>query len=122
MNTQGLVQAGNFLSTLYNQPPTRREVVTVNGVGEAQAFRLDKNESIALIDCNEDVLYIKESDEVGKTSLKIYECIDKTEEYLARNTPAQISKADFDNLTNQLTNLTKLLSKGSVDVTQKQKD
>lgn len=112
-NTQSLVQAGNFLSTLYNpQTVSKREVVTVNGVNEAQSFRLDKGESIALIDCNADVLYIKESDDVGKTTMRIYECIDKTEEYLAKNTPAQISKADFDNLTSQISNLTKMLSKG----------
>lgn len=112
-NTQSLVQAGNFLSTLYNpQTVSKREVVTVNGVNEAQSFRLDKGESIALIDCNADVIYIKESDDVGKTTMRIYECIDKTEEYLAKNTPAQISKADFDNLTSQISNLTKMLSKG----------
>ena len=75
MNTQGLMQAGNLLSTLYQtqQQNTKREVVTVNGVSEAQAFRLDKGESIALIDCNADVLYIKESDDVGKTTMRIYE-------------------------------------------------
>lgn len=121
MNTQSLVQAGNFLSTLYNPNNTqKREVITVNGVSEAQSFRLDKGESVALIDCNADILYIKESDDVGKTSLKIYECKDKTEEYLAKNTPAQISKADFENLTNQINNLTNLLSKGVNNVTQKQ--
>lgn len=119
-NTQSLVQAGNFLSTLYNPQNTnlKREVVTVNGVNEAQSFRLDKGESIALIDCNADVLYIKESDDVGKTTMRIYECIDKTEEYLAKNTPAQISKADFDNLTSQISNLTKMLSKGVVNASK----
>lgn len=120
-NPQSLVQAGNFLSTLYQTPSTitKREIITVNGVSEAQAFKLDKGESVALIDSNSDVLYIKEADEVGKVSLKIYECLDVTTEYLARNTPAQISKADFDNLTSQINNLTKLLG-GSVNVAQKQ--
>lgn len=121
MNSQSLVQAGNFLSTLYNPNTfhTKREIVTVNGVSEAQSFRLDKGESVALIDCTNDILYIKEADDVGKISLKIYECIDKTDEYISKNTPAQISKADFENLTNQLNNLTNLLSKGVADVTKK---
>lgn len=124
LNTQGLMQAGNLLSTLYQtqQQNTKREVVTVNGVSEAQAFRLDKGESIALIDCNADVLYIKESDDVGKTTMRIYECIDKTDEYISKNTPAQISKADFDNLNKKLNNLTELLTKGVNNVTQKQKE
>lgn len=108
------------MSTLYNNPISqKREVVTVNGVSEAQAFRLEKGESIALIDCNADVLYLKESDDVGKTTLRIFDCIDKTEEYIAKNTPAQISKADFDNLTNQISNLTNLLSKGVNNASQK---
>ncbi len=124
MNPQSLLQANNFLSTLYSNPQVapKREVITVDGVNEAQSFRLDKGESVALIDCNTDVLYVKESDEVGKTSLRIYECVDKTEEYLAKNTPAQISKADFDKLQNQLTNLTNLLSRGVPNVIEERKE
>lgn len=124
MNPQSLLQANNFLSTLYSSPQVapKREVITVDGVNEAQSFRLDKGESVALIDCNTDVLYVKESDEVGKTSLRIYECVDKTEEYLAKNTPAQISKADFDKLQNQLTNLTNLLSRGVPNVVEERKE
>lgn len=123
-NTQGLMQAGNILSTLYQtQSSSKREVITVNGVSEAQSFRLEKGESVALIDSNADVLYLKEADDVGKTTMRIYECTDKTDEYLAKNTPAQISKADFDNLNKKLNNLTDLLTKGVVNnVSEKQKD
>ena len=110
------------MSTLYNPNPLqpKKEIITVNGVSEAQSFHLEKGESVALIDSNSDVLYIKESDDVGKVSLKIYECVDKTDEYISKNTPAQISKADFENLTNQLNNLTVLLSKGVANVPKKQ--
>lgn len=36
----------------------------------------------------------------------------KQKNILQKNTPAQISKADFDNLTTQISNLTTLLLKG----------
>lgn len=65
-----------------------------------------------MIDCNADILYIKESDDLGKATLRIYECKEKTKEYLDKLTPATISKSDFDSLKNQLAHLTELLSKG----------
>lgn len=111
---QNFANAGSFLSGLYN--PTqfnKREIVTVNGVQEAINFKLEKGESIALIDSNEDVLYIKDCDEIGKCNLKIYECIDKTDELLSASSPNTINKAEIDQLKNDLAEIKSLLSRGN---------
>lgn len=110
---QNLANAGSFLSGLYN--PTqfnKREIVTVNGVQEAVNFKLEKGESIALIDANEDILYIKDCDEIGKCNLKIYQCIDKTDEVLTSSNSGTFNKAEIDQLKNDLAEIKSLLSRG----------
>lgn len=110
---QSLANAGSFLSGLYN--PTqlnKREIVTVSGVQEAVNFKLDKGESIALIDANEDVLYIKDCDEIGKCNLKIYQCVDKTDELLNSVNRNSFDKSEIDQMKNDLAEIKSLLSRG----------
>lgn len=107
------MNSNTLLTSLYNTTfPPKRCVTRVNGVQEAKDFKLENDESVALIDANEDILYIKECDGTGRYSLKIYQCIDKTEEYISKSTPANISKAEFDSLKSSLEELKSLLVKG----------
>lgn len=105
-----LTQAANFLNSF--NPPTyqcRHNIITVSGIQEAKDFKLNNGESAAMIDSNADILYIKECDSIGKCSLKVYECIDKTEEYLNIAIPANLSKAEIDSLKNDLAEVKSLL-------------
>ena len=79
---------------------------------EAVNFKLEKGESIALIDANEDILYIKDCDEIGKCNLKIYQCIDKTDEVLTSSNSGTFNKAEIDQLKNDLAEIKSLLSRG----------
>lgn len=107
---QNLANAGSFLSGLYNPPQfQKREIITVNGVQEAQTFKLEKGESIALIDANEDVLYIKDCDEIGKCNLKIYQCIDKTDELLSATNPSSFNRLEIDQMKSDLAEIKTLL-------------
>jgi hypothetical protein len=107
------MNSNTLLTSLYNTTfPPKRSVMRVNGVQEARDFKLENDESIALIDANEDILYIKECDNTGRYSLKIYQCIDKTDEYISKCTPANISRAEFDSLKTSLDELKTLLTKG----------
>lgn len=111
---QNIASAGSFLSGLYNQNQfNKREIITVNGVQEAISFKLEKGESVALIDSNEDILYIKDCDEIGKCNLKIYECIDKTDELMSASTPSSINKVELEQMKNDLAEIKSLLSRGS---------
>lgn len=110
---QNLANAGSFLSGLYNPTQfSKREIVTVSGVQEAVNFKLDKGESIALIDANEDVLYIKDCDEIGKCNLKIYQCVDKTDELLNSSNRNSFDKSEIDQMKNDLAEIKSLLSRG----------
>ena len=105
-----------FLTSLYNTAfPVKRTVTRVNGLQEAKDFKLENEESVALIDANEDILYVKECDNTGRYNLKVYECIDKTEEYMAQSIPANISRAEFDDLKKSLEEMKNLLKGGSKD-------
>ena len=103
----GLTQASTFLTNLSN--PIRKDIVTVNGFKEAQEYKLFQGERIILLDANSDIIYLKEADSLGKYSLKVFECKDITSKYTAENTPANITQAQYDDLTKNLDNLTKLL-------------
>lgn len=104
-----------LLTSLYNSNfgLNKRQIQRVSGVQEAKEFKLENDESIALIDANEDILYIKTCDSTGRYDLKIYQCIDKTSEYISKCTPANITRAEFDGLRNSLDELKEFLTKGS---------
>lgn len=106
---QNLANATTFLSSLYNNnplgtPQQKREIVTVNGYQDALNFKLEKGESIALIDANADVLYLKECDDIGKSTLKVFECIDKTDEYSAQPS-AGVGKEEIAQLRKEFADL-----------------
>lgn len=91
---------------------------------EAKDYRLDRSESIILLDSNSNIIYLKECDDIGKVSLKVYECTDITEQFNMQNTPANISKAEFENLRQDISDLKTLLMRnannGKHDVKQQQ--
>lgn len=118
INYQQLAQAGNFLSTLGGVVPSspvqsqRREIISANGYQEAKDFRLDRGESIILLDANANIVYLKECDDIGKISLKVFDCKDITEQYSLQNTPANISKAEFEGLKQAMQEIKTLLTRG----------
>lgn len=93
--------ASSLLGSMIPQSQ-RREIVSVNGIDEARAFTLNSGESIILRDCNEDVIYIKACDDIGKNSFKVYSCVDITDEAVSRNSANGVSKSDFDGLKAEL--------------------
>lgn len=111
INFNSLAQTGTLLSAL-GQTTTfqpRRDILTVNGLAEAKDFKLDKGERVVLVDSSADIIYIKECDDIGKYSLKVYECHDVTSQFEKENTPAVISRAEFDSLVSSISDLKKMM-------------
>ena len=81
--------------------PSKRSVITVTGLSEARGFNLNPGESVVLIDSNDDVFYIKECDEIGKSTTRsfMYEEIEQEE------TPSGVSKKEFDKLSTDVNEL-----------------
>lgn len=96
-----LSQATNLFST-FNQ---KHEIITVNSLQQAKDFFINKGDSYLLLDPNADLLYVKECDNLGRISLKVYSLVDKTDEIISNNTPVTLSKSQFDNLMKRLEQL-----------------
>ena len=80
----------------------KRSVITVAGMNEARGFNLNPGESIVLIDANDDFFYIKECDEIGKSTTRSF----KYEEVQLEETPAgSVSKKEFDKLSGDVKEL-----------------
>jgi hypothetical protein len=79
----------------------KRSVITVTGLSEARGFNLNPGESVVLIDSNDDVFYIKECDEIGKSTTRsfMYEEIEQEE------ASTGVSKKEFDKLSGDVNEL-----------------
>ena len=90
---------------------SKRGVITVAGLNEARSFNLNPGESIVLIDSNEDVFYIKECDEIGKSTTKSY----RYEQIELEESSGAVSKKEFDKLSGdvqELKNMIKEITNG----------
>lgn len=108
--TQGL--ASSLLSQLDGSKAgntVKRQIITVCGADEARAFGLDKGESAVLVDDTDDIIYIKECDSIGKSSIKAfrYEEIEMTE------ASGGVSRKEFDALKNDIADIKKMMEAGS---------
>lgn len=100
----------NLLNSLCNSNyGNKREIISVNGLQEAKNFILNRGENIILRDSNDDVIYVKACDELGKYSLKVYQCSDVTEKVLSECQKETVSRSDFDKLSKDMEELKKLI-------------
>ena len=90
---------GNNPSTMQTQP--KRQVITVTGLSEARGFNLNPGESVVLIDSNDDIFYIKECDEIGKSTTRSY----MYEEIEQEEVSTGVSKKEFDKLSGDVNEL-----------------
>lgn len=95
----GFAQMTNILSG-FNYP-NKRKIITVNGLKEAQDFKLNYGESILFLDSNEDILYVKQCDDIGKVTLNVYRCMEITQDFITPE-PSPVSRADLDAFQNNL--------------------
>ena len=79
----------------------KRSVITVAGLNEARGFNLNPGESIVLIDANDDYFYIKECDEIGKSTTKCF----MYEEVELEDVSGSVSKKEFDKLSGDVKDL-----------------
>lgn len=109
----GFAQMTNILSG-FNYP-SKRKIITVNGIKEAQDFKLNYGESILFLDANQDVLYVKQCDEIGKVSLNVYQCTEITQNFITPE-PSPVSKADLEAFQTNLLNEVKKMIGGPYEL------
>ena len=80
----------------------KRGVITVAGLSEARGFNLQPGESVVLIDANDDIFYIKECDDIDKSTTRSF----KYEEIeLEETSSGGVSKKEFDKLSGDVKEL-----------------
>ena len=94
---------GNNQNNVQAQP--KRSVITVDGVAEARSFNLAAGESVVLIDANNDFFYIKECDDIGKSTTRCF----KYEEVELEETSGAVSKKEFERLSGDVKDLKKMM-------------
>lgn len=88
-----------------NTQQAKRKIITVTGLSEARGFNLNPGESIVLIDSDEDVFYIKECDEIGKSTTRSF----MYEEIEPEETSGAVTKKEFDKLSGDVKKLTDMV-------------
>ncbi|MBO7714445.1 MAG: hypothetical protein J6S85_12790 [Methanobrevibacter sp.] len=84
-----------------NQAQPKRSVITVQGINEARSFSLNNGESVVLIDSDQDLFYIKECDEIGKSTTRCF----KYEEVQPQENYGAVTKKEFDKLSGDVKEL-----------------
>lgn len=120
-----LAQFGNTLtgfSNFANQGfsyPLKHEIITVSNLKEVQDFKLNKGDSYDLLDPNNDILYIKERDNIGRESIKVYKLTDITSQVEAETTPANITRQEYDSLVSKINALLENTERGVKNAVKK---
>lgn len=86
-------------------PQPKRGVITVAGLSEARGFNLNPGESVVLIDANDDIFYIKECNEIGKSTTRSF----MYEEIEPEETSGAVTKKEFDKLSGDVKKLTDMV-------------
>ena len=106
-----------YQTPMYNRAPIN-QYTFVNGIEGAKSYQvLYPNQTILLMDSDNPICYMKQTDEVGKASIRYFKLEEldetKTKELLATKSnitiPEYALKSDIDNINSQLAELTKLL-------------
>jgi hypothetical protein len=108
--TQGL--ASSLLSQLDGNKggtAAKRQIITVCGADEARSFSLDKGESAVLVDDTDDIIYIKECDSIGKSSIKAF----RYEEIEMSEASGGVSRKEFDALKSDIADIKKMMEAGN---------
>lgn len=79
------------------------QLIRVNGLKEAKAYRIFRpNSTVALFDEDEDIFYVKSTDESGFSSIRIFRFEEVTE--MPSETSDYVTKAEFEAFREEMLN------------------
>lgn len=88
---------------IYSQEQIQN-LIRVNGIDGAKTYQMPANSTVALFDCNEDIMYIKTTDGAGFPSIRTFAFTEVKEQ----NKPVQqidyISREEFEEFKKELMN------------------
>lgn len=80
------------------------QLIRVNGLKEAKAYRIFRpNSTVALFDADEDIFYVKNTDESGFSSIRIFR-FEEVAEMPTESAGEYVTKAEFEAFREEMLN------------------
>ena len=107
---------------IYPQEQTQN-LIRVNGIDGAKTYQMAPNSTVALFDCNEDIMYIKTTDGAGFPSIRTFSFIEVKEQNKPISQVDYISREEFEEFKKELMNNGKQsISRSKSNLTDKSAD
>lgn len=92
----------------YNQQNYQQEqaqnLIRVNGIDGAKTYQMPANSTVALFDCNEDIMYIKTTDGAGFPSIRTFNFVEIKQNEKSSVNQDYISRQEFEEFKKELMN------------------
>ena len=107
---------------IYSQEQTQN-LIRVNGMDGAKTYQMPANSTVALFDCNEDIMYIKITDGAGFPSIRMFKFEEVNEITKSEEKQDYISRKEFEEFKKELMNNGKQsISRSKSNLTDKSAD
>lgn len=90
------------------QPQSNNTYAFVNGIEGAKSYPMQPNQTVMLMDSEQPIAYMKQSNGMGQATLKYFKLVETSEEELrfaSKPTVEYVTKADFDALAKKVAEL-----------------
>ena len=81
-----------------------QNLIRVNGIDGAKTYQMPANSTVALFDCNEDIMYIKTTDGAGFPSIRTFNFVEITQNEKSNVSQDYISRQEFEEFKKELMN------------------
>ena len=100
-----------------------QNLIRVNGIDGAKTYQMPANSTVALFDCNEDIMYIKTTDGAGFPSIRTFNFAEITKNEKSSGSQDYISRQEFEEFKKELMNNGKQsISRSKSNLTDKSTD
>lgn len=106
---QNLQSQLNQIGQSYQQPVNSQTIQYVNGKQSAEAYQMNPNSTVLLMDKNEPKFYIKQSDASGFCTTRTFTFEEVTEDQLPAVVDNYVTKEEFNSLKQSFEDLKKEL-------------
>lgn len=107
---------------IYSQEQIQN-LIRVNGIDGAKTYQMPANSTVALFDCNEDIMYIKTTDGAGFPSIRTFSFTEVKEQNKPIPQVDYISREEFEEFKKELMNNGKQsISRSKSNLTDKSTD
>jgi hypothetical protein len=113
-NPYGYNNYNGYNFNQYPQQPQTNQYAFVNGIEGAKAYQVMPNQTMMLMDNDNPICYMKQSNSMGQSTLRYFKLVEVSEQELRGQAQTQseyVLKSDFDALSKKVEDLLGSISK-----------